>query len=290
MDRKSSWLKRSISDREAGKTLVAYLQNQLQVSGRSVKRALEQGACALNGAVERFGSIRLKRGDRIAFLRTKIDSVTRTAFALPILFEDKNLLFCAKPSGLVSDQHQFSSLLQRPIFLAHRLDRETSGVMVVAKTKQVEGLLQQLFFKRQVEKIYFALVSGEVSSVKGTVRNFLAKKKSYDGQTLWGASDKGALAVTDWWRVHCQGGMSLLQCQPKTGRTHQLRVHLSDMGHPILGDFHYGRSQLAMTCHKRLCLHAYSLSFVHPITKKTLCLTAPVPHFFRMSFTPDPYP
>lgn len=266
--------------KKKGEPLLSFLQKELDLSGKAIKRALEQGACRVNGKIERFASIRLNKGDVIAFDSNKIPSSSKT-FSLPILLEDNAFLICNKPTGLVSDAKAFSALLKQKVFLVHRLDKETSGVIVVAKTQMMQKTLEVLFRKREVTKTYFAIVKGRVRKPEGLIENHLVKKKTYQGQSVWGSQEKGLLAVTKWKCLKKEKDTSLLQCQPQTGRTHQLRVHLSEMGHPILGDLLYGRHVMFPARVNRLFLHAYRISFIHPKTKKRAQATAPIPQAFK---------
>ncbi len=283
MDRKSKQLTRSIKKKEAGGTLVSYLQKNLHLSAKAAKIFLEKGGCRLNGVIERFGSVRLKAEDRLYVdgLAIKKPLLTR---ALPLFFEDEHLLFCGKPPGIVSEQAVFTKLFNRPVFLVHRLDKETSGVMVVAKTPSMQQQLAALFKRRQVVKSYFAVVQGQVKEETKRLCTFVAEKKRYEGQTVWQVSKSGKLAITDWRCIRRGKNKTLLQCWPHTGRTHQLRVHLSSQGYPILGDMQYGRHQLVHQSATRLFLHAYSLSFTHPISGKKLSQIAPLPESFRGGF------
>jgi RluA family pseudouridine synthase len=281
MDRKSDQYIYLVSKKDEGKNLVIYLRQRLGISGKKIKRSIEKGGCILNGLIERFGSVRLKTGDRIYLLKDKLcQPCPSLPLSLSILFEDEHLLFCNKPAGLVASHLRFTSLLQCPVFPVHRLDRETSGVMVVAKTKQMQELLEDLFRRRKIKKSYFALVKGKVKQDRGEMRNFLIEKKRYDGQVIWGQGRQGAFALTSWRKISGSEDKTLLECMPKTGRTHQLRVHLSGMGHPILGDCQYGRSQPAVAMYGRLFLHAHTLSFIHPFKYKRVHITAPLPEAF----------
>jgi len=276
-------LKFSIASRDAGKTILTFLKEKLEISGQSVKRAVDQGALRLNGVVERFSSIKLKTGDVLALDQSKFQA--KKAFTLPILQEAEGCLLCSKPSGLVSDREVFKKLLGRQVYLVHRLDKDTSGVILVATNQKMQKKLEALFKKREVRKVYMALVKGTMRQASGTIDNRLMKKKTYQGQAIWGSTSnpKGLRAITHWKCVRKGNGKSLVQCEPETGRTHQLRVHLSEMGHPILGDVQYGRTVKFPGEIDRLCLHAYRLIFYHPETGKKVQVTAPLPKLFKLS-------
>ncbi len=287
MDRKFNQLTRAVGKQEAGRTLVSYLQKKFNLSAKAAKTFLEQGGCRLNGVIERFGSVRLQQKDRLDF-----DEVPAKKPPPPRsfshLFEDNHLLICCKPPGIVSEQATFVKLLNRPVWLVHRLDKETSGVMVVAKTPSMQQQLAALFKRRQVAKSYFAVVQGQVKEETKRLCTFVAEKTRYEGQTVWQVSASGKRAMTDWRCIRRGNNKTLLQCWPHTGRTHQLRVHLSSQGHPILGDVQYGgRHRCGHQAAHRLFLHAYALSFVHPVSGQTLSQIAPLPEAFRAILGPQ---
>ncbi len=191
----------------------------------------------------------------------------------PVLFEDKDLLIINKPSGVVSEGK----------FLVHRLDKETSGVLVLAKNQSMQEAMEALFKKREVHKIYLAIVDGKVAQDEGVIDNALGKIHSYQGQTIYRAVDakKGKRAITSWKCLKRGKQASLLQCEPYTGRTHQIRAHLSGMGHPILGDVQYGK-RFCCTFHpQRNMLHAYRIQFKHPSTGQKMDIVAPIPSDFK---------
>ena len=292
MDRKSDWLICLVATEAADKTLFSFLQGKLSSkgSGRAIKQALERGACSLNGRIERFGSLRVQAGDRITFFLPKLVSALKPSpLVFPLLFEDDHLLFFQKPSGEIVEEKSIRERLGQTVFLVHRLDRATSGVIVVAKTRSMQSLMEGLFRKRCVEKVYFAVVLGALREKQGVIRNFLAKKTCYDGQAIWGSCKKGVCAITYWYRMVSGSGWTLLQCVPKTGRTHQLRAHARSLGHPILGDVQYGRSYPNIAQSDRLLLHAYSLAFSHPITKKPIHVVSPLPSIFPRKASDSPF-
>jgi RluA family pseudouridine synthase len=275
-------MKFSIGERDAGKTILSFLKEKLKISGQAIKRGIDRGAVRLNGVVERFSSVRLQKGDFFEFDQAQL--IEKQEFSLPILLEEENFLICSKPSGLVTDQEVFKRLLGRSVFLVHRLDKDTSGVILVATTQKMQKKFEALFKNRKMRKVYVALVKGVMQQESGTIDNRLMKKKIYQGQAIWGSTKnpKGLRAITHWKCIGKAKGKSLVQCEPETGRTHQLRVHLSEMGHPILGDHHYGREVKFPPEIDRLCLHAYRLVFNHPDTGEKIQVTAPIPKLFKI--------
>ena len=264
----------------SGYKLYAFLKKEFAIPSKELKTLLDSGACTVNGKIETFGSTLLKKGDTVLFnknhpIRTLID------LKLPILFENKDLYICNKPSGLETAQKSISKALSQEIFLVHRLDKETSGVLILAKNKNTQKEMEILFRKRKVKKEYVALVYGKVKKDCGKIETSLDKKKSYHGQTIWGSSINGQKATTYWSVLERRKASSLILCQPITGRTHQLRVHMSEMGHPILGDLIYGRNLSGLPSMERLCLHAYKVSFQRQGKKSLIEIVAPIPTLFK---------
>lgn len=255
---------------KTGGSLLQFLKEKTNLPGREIKRALDEGACRLNGKIERFGSLKLKVGDRVLFHpRKKVASGT-----LKILHQDPFLTLFNKPAGIVS-------VAETGHHLVHRLDKGTSGVLLMARTLLIKKALDLLFRKREVKKIYIALVKGVPRKETGTIENKLGKGGSFHGQTLYGSTPTGQKAVTHYKVLKKGKGYALLELHPETGRTHQLRVHLSELGHPILGDLLYGRDVSFPKEVDRLCLHAYRLTFFHPKTGKKVQSTAPLPQVFK---------
>lgn len=251
-------------------SLLSFLKSKTQLSGREIKRALENGACRLNGKVERFGSVKLKVGDKVIFHLPKKVAVG----TLKVLHQDPSLTLFNKPSGVVSAP-------EKGHHLVHRLDKGTSGVLLMARTISAKKALEILFKKREVKKVYIALVKGALRKEQGTIENKLGKKGAFQGQTVYGAMPNGKRAITHYKVLKKGKKYSLVELHPETGRTHQLRVHLSELGHPILGDLQYGRGSIFPKEIDRLCLHAYRLSFVHPRVDKKIQATAPLPSLFK---------
>lgn len=261
-------------------------------SARFLKRALEANICRVNGRIERFASAALKNGDVIE-LKADWANLPNQALEQAILFENNELVAIAKsPSSVCSDAY-FQKILGREVFLAHRLDKDTTGVLLFGKTRLLAKELQDLFEKRAIEKEYLALVDGEVRKDQGIIENFLVKKGSYQGQTIWGssASSRGLHAKTTWQKIASSEKASLLRCRPMTGRTHQIRVHLSEMGHPILVDRQYAANFVSSIFVTRPMLHAHRLRFSW--RGEYVDLLAPLPNDFidvcrHFGFSYDP--
>lgn len=254
-------------------------------SARSLKRVLESNGCRVNGHIERFASVQLEKGDLIelALLETK----ERVKPTYPLLYEDEELLVLNKPTQAICTDVAFRKVLGRPVFLAHRLDKDTTGVLLFGKNQRTVKELQELFERREMKKEYLALVDGVPRTCSGEIRSFFVKKRSFEGQTIWGSNPagEGLYAETHWELLSSiQGDAALLRCYPQTGRTHQIRVHLAELGHPILIDRQYASHFRSTIFAARPLLHASSLAFSW--RGKLMSFTAVLPTDFPHSISP----
>lgn len=281
-----------VSLEESGMKLQAFLKQKLgeTLSARQIKQAIENKFCTVNKRLERFASALVGAGDLIEL---KLDSATSqvSTVAIPkfepsrILFEDEDLLIYDKPPFIASDNEKFLLNLKRTLpylALVHRLDKETTGALIFAKNETALTQMLELFKQRLVNKIYLALVDRCPEKSNGIIDNYLGELKRYQGQTLWGSvpKSKGLHAITAWERLRFNQQAALIRCFPKTGRTHQIRVHLSEMGCPILGDFQYGKNFQCNFRPARYLLHASEISFIHPRTGKNISAASPLPSDF----------
>lgn len=260
---------------ETPETLAQFLASRLSESGKSVRRKLEARLCRVNGQVERFGSRRLSRGDRLEIAPhwKKTREKEEASLLQTILYEDDDLLFVDKPAGVVCDA---GKRLPRGLLWVHRLDRETTGALAIAKRKEVQEALFSLFAERTVEKEYRALVDGVLTREEGVIESSLVRKRGYAGQTIWGSSPHGREKSVTRFRCLAKGkNASWVACFPETGRTHQIRVHLAEMGHPILGDRQYAASFRCPFFAERILLHAGRLAFCYK--GKEYDIRSPVP-------------
>jgi len=261
--------KLSVPAEKAGETLLSFLRDHLDrfPSVKAIKRAIDNKQCTVNGKVEWFSTYRVKGGDVVEIKLAP----PKKLLAPKTLYEDEHLLLINKPPGRVSES--FSSYL-----LVHRLDKETSGVFLLAKTESMQEKLIALFRGRKLKKNYLAICEGVIEKQTWKVDNFLGKVGGYQGGVLFGETgrEKGKRAVT-FFKVLKKGkGASLVRAEPITGRTHQIRVHLKMIGHPVLGDFQYAKKFSCSYQPPRLMLHARSLAFRHPETGEELKIEAPL--------------
>lgn len=285
------WL---ISPEDSGKKLLTFLNERLgdRYSSRALKRAVESSRCQINGQIERFASTPLGRGDRLTLTIDPPENKTSRSScfeATRLLYEDDSLLIYNKPAGINSDPQGILKLLRTyhpTLELVHRLDKDTTGVLLLAKQPAIVDKLIEQFKRLEVHKRYVAIVDGNLSESKGSIQNYLGKKQLYHGQSRWGAvaADKGLYAETEWQRLEKGKMATLLALYPKTGRTHQLRVHLAEMGYPILGDGQYGKQFRCAYHPPRYLLHAEELTLIHPQTGYKITAKAPWPADFLTAY------
>lgn len=263
-----------------GISLLAFLRLQCkEISVKSLKSAIDTKLCTVNGIVECFSTHPLKVGDVVILYQTQILHPKY----LKVLYQDEYLLICNKPAMLISDIQVLQLLLKDKWLLGHRLDKETSGALIFVKNKSILQKMIALFKEYSVEKFYLALVDGQVLQEQGKIDKPIAKLQSYQGHSLYGVAttSNAKRAVTLWRCLKRSKTASLLLCQPMTGRTHQLRVHLSYMGHPVLGDTLYKKHFFCRASVVRHLLHAYILRFPHPISRQIITVKAKVPDDFK---------
>lgn len=226
-----------------------------------------------------------------SFLKRKAETIiTYELSKEAIIFEDDDIIIVNKPSGLPTQatldpkrDHLFAAVkryLKKECYLHHRLDVETSGLVLFCKNKQLNKAVGEMFEKKTIQKNYLAVCSGEVKSNKFQVENFLAKmnQKTLKMHSVFSGGDK---ALTDFEVISKSGDFTLIKASPKTGRTHQIRVHLSELGLPIYGDKLYGSDQAIS---QRLMLHALELDFLHPKTQNRITVSTPIPEEFSKIF------
>lgn len=298
---KNSVTRAQISEEEAGQRLDNFLLRVCKGVPKShIYRILRSGEVRINRKrVE--ASYRLQVGDeirippvRIAERQQEIDSGAMLGYELPVLFEDDALLVVDKPAGIAVHGGSGVSFgviealrRQRPLAkfleLAHRLDRETSGILLIGKKRSALNRLHDMFREggREADKRYLVLVAGRWMEKKRDVRLPLLKYLLENGERRVRVSDDGKFSHTVFRLLGRWEHFSLLEAQLKTGRTHQIRVHLAHLGFPIAGDDKYGDFELNRNLQraglKRMFLHAWKMDFPHPLVDERLQLSAPLP-------------
>jgi 23S rRNA pseudouridine1911/1915/1917 synthase len=251
----------------------------------------------LNGAPARPRDL-VRAGDRIEVIEPPPEKIDNRPEPIPleVLYEDEDLILINKPAGMVVHPgagqrehtlvnallHHFPKLSgiggkERP-GIVHRLDKDTSGCLVVAKTDEAHRGLSRQFADRTVEKIYLALVAGRLRKTAGTIEEKVARHPVHR-QRMSVSSHRGRTAKTEYRVLNGSEKMSLIECVLHSGRTHQVRVHLHHLGHPVLGDKVYGGKYA--TNFSRQMLHAWKLGFQHPRTGEGMRFKAPLPGDFQ---------
>lgn len=270
------------------------LDKKVKSSRNSVKSILSRGQVAVDDKVITQYNYALKPGQKVRIEDNKVAQKKSELMGITILHEDEDIIAIHKDAGILSiaggrttelTAHKQLNLYVKQenpanhIFVVHRLDRDTSGVMIFAKSEAVKEKLQKNWKKTVEERIYTALVEGEVQQGKGTIASWLTENpKSYKVHSS-SKDNGGQRAVTHYKKLRSNGMMSLLEVQLETGRKNQIRVHMADIGHPVVGDKKYGATTNPL---KRLGLHATTIAFKHPTTGKVVRYTSPVPKKFSI--------
>jgi len=297
----------TVTKRGEGRRLDQFLsETNLNLSRSQAKNLIQKHLISLNQKPTK-PSAHVKTGDIISGTLPEPEPLSLKPEPLPltILYEDSSIIVVDKSSGMVvhpaygntsgtlvnallyhcKDLAGINGVLRPGI--VHRLDKDTSGVMVVAKDDEAYHHLTRQFKNRTVKKVYWAIVYGKVSGDEGLIDSDIGRHPS-ERKRMSTRTKKGRPAITRWMKVEEFDGATLLEIFPQTGRTHQIRVHLSSIGHPILGDPLYGRKgrpgaihdPVLRECVKRLnrqALHAQRLEFTHPRTGETVRFVSPMP-------------
>jgi 23S rRNA pseudouridine1911/1915/1917 synthase len=281
--------------KETGRRLDVFLAGRAGGLTRSqIKKFISQGRVRINGRSGKPGH-KLRTGDRVEMEWTEEEDLRLKPepLELDILHADEHLVVVNKPAGLTvhPGAGRFGGTLaggllarfpevarigprERP-GIVHRLDKDTSGVMVIARRLEAYSRLQRLFKNREVHKTYLGLVWGKFNQKEGRIA-WAIGRSTKDGQRFTVRGRKPREALTLYKVLKEYRDFSLLEIKPVTGRTHQIRVHFAAAGHPLAGDPRYGHRR-PKTRIPRLFLHAHKLAFVHPATGESVEFTAPLP-------------
>ena len=273
--------------------LLEYLINNVSESRSKLKATLQGRGIAVNGRMVTQFDYQLKAGDKIIISRHKKQNQFKSRY-VKIVYEDRWLIVVEKNIGILSMAAGHSSLNVKSVLddyflksrqkcrahVVHRLDRDTSGLMVYAKDIDTEQILEHNWHQIVYDRRYVAVVSGEMEQENGTIANWLKDNKAYI--TYSSPTDNGGkYAVTHFQVLNRTTEHSLVEYKLETGRKNQIRVHSADMGHPVCGDVKYGNGDDPL---HRLCLHAYMLCFTHPVTGEPMEFSTPIPTIFRSLF------
>ncbi len=274
--------------------LLEFLFETLKGQSRnSVKSILTNHRVSVDGAPISQYNFKLTKGDVVIISKTPIHKKTRSN--LPIIFENEEIIVINKPSGLLSiasDKEKGSTAYRmltdyvqqkdkhNRIYVVHRLDEDTSGVLMVAKNEKLRDALQDKWNDLVSSRGYYAIVDGKLDKKSGTLTSYLKK----NAQNMMYSSKKvgdGQYAVTHYKVIAESDAYSFLDVHIDSGRKNQIRVHLGDIGHNVIGDDKYGNPTNPI---KRLGLHAYELVLTHPFTNKVMKFKAPIPKEFETLF------
>jgi 23S rRNA pseudouridine1911/1915/1917 synthase len=275
-----------------------FLARELPKYSRSrLQQLVRKEFVTLNGSPARPRDL-VRSGDRVEVNEPPLEKIDNQPEAIPldVLYEDEDMIVINKPAGLVVHPgaghrehtlvnallHHFPKLSgiggkERP-GIVHRLDKETSGCLVVAKTDEAHRGLSAQFAGRSVEKIYLALVAGRLRKNVGAIEENIGRHPVHR-QKMSISRRRGREAKTEYRVLSSSDEISLVECKLHSGRTHQVRVHLEHLGHPVLGDKIYGKKHA--TTFPRQMLHAWKLGFQHPRTLEWKSFQAPLPTDFE---------
>ena len=280
-----------------GRRLDVLLSEASGLTRSRIATLVEEGNVTVEGKPAAKAGLKTKAGQAIVLTVPAPKPAIPEAQDIPltILYEDADLAVVVKPCGMVvhpaagnEDGTLVNALLHhldslggiggelRP-GIVHRLDKDTSGLLLVAKNDASQLALSEQLSARTIEKHYRALVEGTIREESGRIEAAIARSKK--DRKKMAVDDEGREAITEWTVLARGRGVSLLDVHILTGRTHQIRVHMRHIGHPVCGDPIYGSAKGAKV--PRLMLHAYSLTFTHPRTGERLTFTAELPEAFR---------
>jgi len=274
--------------------LMKFLMEKMpQNSRNNIKSLLTQRRVMIDDVIVSQYNAPLKEGQKVSITKTKITK--HKLEGVSIVYEDNDILVVEKERGILSVATQnerektayniLKNYLKEKnpkdkIFVVHRLDRDTSGVMIFAKSEKAQDILQTTWNDSVKERTYVALVEGNVKKDSDTIISYLAENKAMITYST-ANEEEGKKAVSHYKVLKRNKNYSLLEVNIETGRKNQIRVHMQDLGHSVVGDKKYGSTKNPI---KRLGLHAHTIVFKHPITKEVLSFTSKIPEAFLSLF------
>ena len=274
--------------------LLEFLLANVGLSRSKVKATLQGRGIKVNGKTVTQFDFPLQPGMKVAVSRSKRNQQGFKSRYVKIVYEDRWLIVVEKREGILSMAAGHSTLNVKTVLddyfkksrqkctahVVHRLDRDTSGLMVYAKDMETEQILEHNWHQLVYDRRYVAVLSGEMEDDEGTIENWLKDNKAYITYSS-PVDNGGKLAISHFHVLDRTTEHSLVEFRLETGRKNQIRVHAADMGHPVCGDTKYGNGDDPL---HRLCLHAWLLCFTHPVTGEPLEFETPVPTPFRLIF------
>ena len=271
---------------ETSTTLLPFLLEQTSKKRSELKNLLKFQCIYVDGHIQTHYAYPLKKGQIVSIEKKK------DALPFPILYEDKELIVIDKPCGLLSEAtakesqktayaivKKYLTSKNENIFLVHRLDQYTSGILMFVKSKKLYDILTHHWNQYVKTRGYIAIVEGKMSKPSGTIDNYLTESKTQNVYIT--SKQNGKRAITHYRVIRSCPKWSMLEVYLDTGRKNQIRVHLSSLHHPIVGDDKYHSTSNPL---KRLGLHAHEFMFIHPLTKKEMHFVSPTPQSFEKLF------
>lgn len=274
--------------------LMKFLMEKMPENSRnSIKSMLTHKRVLVDDEVVSQYNYLLKAGQTVSIGKAKISK--QDLKGVTILYEDKDIIVIEKAKGLLSvatakekDNTAYSILKKylkekdpkNMIFVVHRLDRDTSGVMLFAKTAKAQDILQTNWNDMVKERTYVAVVEGTMEKDSDTITSYLAENKAYITYST-DNKEEGKKAISTYKVLKKNKRYSMVEVNIETGRKNQIRVHMQELGHSVIGDKKYGATTNPI---KRLGLHAHSIVFTHPITKEVFSFTSEIPNEFNSLF------
>ena len=286
-----------ISDEETGERIDSFLSGKTEFTRTRMQRLIKDRNITVNGKPTK-SSYKIEENDEIAIEVPEVETteIKPENIKIDIVYEDSDIAVINKQAGLVvhpAHGHFSGTLVNALLYhikdlsgingeirpgIVHRLDKDTSGLIVIAKNDKVHTALTEMFQEKKIRKTYLAILKGKLNKSEGKIVTQIGRDKNdRKKMTVIDDAAKGKNAITNY-RVISQNNLfTLVKVNIETGRTHQIRVHMRHLGYPILGDSVYGRKDNE----KRQMLHAYKLEFIHPVTGRQMEFIGEIPEDFQ---------
>ena len=286
-----------VEEKISGERIDSYLAKRLELTRTRVQELIKEEQIKVNYKKIK-SSYKIEENDEIEVIIPEIQEVEIIPedIKIDIIFEDKDIAVINKQAGLVvhpAQGHYSRTLVNAILYhikdlsgingemrpgIVHRLDKDTSGLIIIAKNDKAHLELTNMFQNKEIKKTYLAIVKGKLNKKKGRIATQIGRDRNdRKKMAVLDSLTQGKNAITNFRVIDQNEKFSLLKVDIETGRTHQIRVHMKYMGYPILGDAVYGRPD----SEKRQMLHAYKLEFLHPITKEKMEIIAELPDDFK---------
>lgn len=289
--------KKYVCDGEKQNRLDAYLSEETGFTRSRIKKLIDEGNALVNGKTEK-ASYKVRKNDEIALTIPQAEKLSVEAEDIPIdiIYQDSSIAVINKRQGMTvhaGNGNYKSTLVNALLYhldslsgingvirpgIVHRIDKDTSGLLVVAKNDEAHISLSKQLLNKTLGRTYIALLEGNLKTDSGEIETFIGRDEK--NRTKMAVTSSGRRAVTDYKVLKRYVGYTLCEFKLKTGRTHQIRVHSKYLGHPIVGDPVYGYKNQAFKLQGQL-LHAYKLELIHPVTQEKMTFTAPMPDYFE---------